>query len=212
MANKESAEILKRYQPVADMIAATFGRNCEVVIHDFTDTHSSLVYIAGSVTERALGAPTTEVILKELRQHGDAVPDLLGLTSRTRDGKFVKTSSSFIRNESGKVIGLIGINFDITAFSLVNQIIKDFSTTPDLDQLDSPMEESYAKNIDEVFDQLINSSLKEIGIPISKMSREGKIQFVRSLEEKGTFLIQGSIEKIANALNVSKQTIYNYLE
>ncbi|BAQ09797.1 hypothetical protein OXB_1326 [Bacillus sp. OxB-1] len=212
MAKEENAEILKRYQPVADMIAATFGRNCEVVIHDLSDIHSSLVYIAGSVTERALGAPTTEVILKELRQHGDAVPDMLGQTSRTRDGKFVKTSSSFIRNESGNVIGFIGINFDITAFSMVNQIIKDFSATPDLDQLDSPMEESYAKNIDEVFDQLITSSLKEIGIPISKMSREDKIQFVRSLEEKGTFLIQGSIEKIANALKVSKQTIYNYLE
>lgn len=212
MAHDGNTVILNRYRPVADMICATFGSNCEVVIHDLKDVQSSLIYIKGSVTERALGAPTTEVILKEIRQHGDQVQDMLGLTTRTKDGKFVKTSISFIRDDNGKVIGFLGINFDITAFSMVNQIIKEFSATPDLNHLDTHIEESYAKNIDEVFDQLITSSLTETGIPIPDMSREDKIRFVRSLEEKGAFLIQGSTERIANALSVSKQTIYNYLE
>lgn len=208
----ENQHILDRYKPVADMIFATFGTNCEVVLHDLQNVQSSLIYIKGTVTGRELGAPTTEVILKELRQHGNQVKDKLGYTTRTKEGKLVKTSISFIRNDHGEVIGFLGINFDITAFSMVNQIIKDFSSTTDFDQVDTHSNESYAKNIEEVFDHLITTALTETGVQIQDMSREDKIRFVQNLEEKGTFLIQGSAERIANVLSVSKQTIYNYLE
>jgi predicted transcriptional regulator YheO len=210
--HNENQLILDRYKPIADMIFATFGNNCEVVLHDLQNVQSSLIYIKGTVTGRALGAPTTEVILKELKQYGDQVQDKLGYTTRTKEGKLVKTSISFIRNDHEEVIGFLGINFDITAFSMVNQIIKDFSSTVDFDHVDSDSNESYAKNIEEVFDHLINTALAETGVQIKDMSREDKIRFVRNLEEKGTFLIQGSAERIANVLSVSKQTIYNYLE
>jgi predicted transcriptional regulator YheO len=208
----ENQHILDRYKPVADMIFATFGNNCEVVLHDIHNVQSSLIYIKGTVTGRELGAPTTEVILKELRQHGNQVTDKLGYTTRTKEGKLVKTSISFIRNDHGEVIGYLGINFDITAFLMVNQIINDFSSTMDFNQVDTHTNESYAKNIEEVFDHLINTALAETGVSIKDMSRNDKISFVQNLEEKGTFLIQGSAERIANVLSVSKQTIYNYLE
>lgn len=211
-AHDENKKILDRYKPVADMIFATFGNNCEVVVHDLQNVQSSLIYIKGTVTERELGAPTTEVILKELRQHGNQVQDMLGYTTRMREGKLVKTSISFIRNDNGEVIGFLGINFDITAFSMVNQIIKDFSSTSDANPAEHHLNESYAKNIEEVFEHLISTALIETGIPISDMTRDEKIRFVRNLEEKGTFLIQGSTDRIAKVLGVSKQTIYNYLE
>jgi predicted transcriptional regulator YheO len=211
-ALEKNTEILNRYKPVADMIFATFGSNCEVVVHNLQNVQSSLIYIKGTVTGRELGAPTTEVILKELRQHGNQVKDKLGYTTRTKEDKLVKTSISFIRNDQEEVIGFLGINFDITAFSMVNQIIKDFSSTTDFDQTDHHLNESYAKNIEEVFEHLINTALIETGVPIQEMSREDKIRFVRNLEEKGTFLIQGSTDRIAKVLGVSKQTIYNYLE
>ncbi|MGG3448891.1 helix-turn-helix transcriptional regulator [Domibacillus aminovorans] len=210
--NEENTKILHGYIPVADMIVATFGSNCEVVIHDVRNVQSSLIYIKGAVTGREIGAPTTEVILKELRRYGDNVKDMLGLTARTRDGKFLKTSISFIRNPEGKVIGFLGINFDVTAFAMVNQIISEFSVTHDLDQIDRTMNESYAKNIEEVFENLIENTLIDIHVPIDKMSREDKIYFVNQLDEKGAFLIQGSVDRITEVLGVSKQTIYNYLE
>lgn len=210
--NGEINNILKRYEPIADMIHATFGSNCEVVIHDLRNVQSSLVYIQGNVTGREVGAPTTEVILKQLRQHGNEVKDKLGFTTRTTDGKMVKTSISFIRNDEGEVIGYLGINFDITAFSMVNQVIKEFTTVYDAEDSSNHLDESYAKNIDEVFHHLISSVTLEIGVPIPEMSRNERIRFVQKLEERGAFLIQGSGDRIANVLGVSKQTIYNYLE
>lgn len=209
--NDEDSKILQSYIPIADMIVATFGSNCEVVIHDLRNVQASLIYIKGSITGRELGAPTTEVILKELRCFGDDVKDMLGRTSQTRDGKFLKTSTSFIRNHDGKVIGFLGINFDITAFSMVNQIISEFSVTRDLDMIGQTMNESYAKNIEEIFENLIENTLLDIRVPISDMTREDKVFFVKKLDEKGAFLIHGSVERIAAVLGVSKQTIYNYL-
>ncbi|MCM3639303.1 helix-turn-helix transcriptional regulator [Sporosarcina luteola] len=210
--NGEINNILKRYEPIADMIHATFGSNCEVVIHDLSNVQSSLVYIQGNVTGREVGAPTTEVILKQLRQHGNEVKDKLGFTTRTSDGKMVKTSISFIRNNEGEVIGYLGINFDITAFSMVNQVMKEFITVYDAEESSNHLDESYAKNIDEVFHHLISSVTLEIGVPIPEMSRNERIRFVQKLEERGAFLIQGSGDRIATVLGVSKQTIYNYLE
>ncbi|WLR51742.1 helix-turn-helix transcriptional regulator [Bacillus tianshenii] len=203
---------LARYVPIADMIVATFGSNCEVVIHDLRNLQSSLIYIKGKVTGRQLGAPTTDVILRELRKNGDQAKDMLGFTTRTKDGKFLKTSISFIRNQNGEVIGCLGINFDITAFSMINQIINDFSVTNDINQINHPMPESYAKNVEEVFENLVENMLLEIGVPIAEMKREDKLIFVRRLEESGAFLVQGAIERISEILCVSKQTIYNYLE
>jgi len=47
---------------------------------------------------------------------------------------------------------------------------------------------------------------------ISEMEREDKIAVISHLESKGTFLIRYSIDRVAQALNISKFTIYNYLE
>lgn len=212
MLTDENTKILESYIPIADMIVATFGSKCEVVIHDLRQVQSSLIYIKGAVTGRELGAPTTEVILKELRTYGNQVKDMLGRTSQTRDGRFLKTSTSFIRNKEGKVIGFLGINFDVTAFLMVNQIVSEFSVTQDVDQINRPMDESYAKNIEEIFENLIESTLDDIHIPISDMTRDDKKYAVKQLDEKGAFLIQGSVDRIAKVLGVSKQTIYNYLD
>lgn len=73
-------------------------------------------------------------------------------------------------------------------------------------------DESYAENIEEIFETLIKNTLMEIGVPIEEMGKREKMYFVQRLDEKGSFLIQGSVERIADILGVSKQTIYNYLE
>jgi|SRR5690625_631355 len=211
MPNKKNIEILNRYIPIADMIFENFGRHCEVVVHNFENLNSSIQYIVGNVTGRKTGAPITNVILKYLNKYGDNIKDMLGFTTRTKDGKFLKTSISFIRDDQGTVIGCMGINFDITGFVAVNQFIRDFSETNDLNDI-GPELELHENNIEDTFKTIVQMTLNSIGTPPKEMRREEKMLFVKRLEGKGVFLIQGSVDRISNILGVSKQTIYNYLE
>ena len=44
------------------------------------------------------------------------------------------------------------------------------------------------------------------------MTKEDKIQVVRYLNDAGEFLITKSGDKVANLLNISKFTLYSYMD
>ena len=44
------------------------------------------------------------------------------------------------------------------------------------------------------------------------MSREEKMEVVKRLEERGTFLVKRSAEQVAEALDLSRYTIFSYLK
>jgi hypothetical protein len=58
---------------------------------------------------------------------------------------------------------------------------------------------------------LIAQVERELGGPLAVLSREDKQRAVRLLEERGAFQIRKSIEDVADALGVSRITVYNYL-
>jgi hypothetical protein len=51
----------------------------------------------------------------------------------------------------------------------------------------------------------------ELDVSLADMSREQKQLAVRMLEERGAFALRRSVESVADAMNVSRFTIYNYL-
>jgi predicted transcriptional regulator YheO len=46
---------------------------------------------------------------------------------------------------------------------------------------------------------------------LTELSREKKQAAIRILDERGAFLLRKSIEDVADAMGVSRITIYNYL-
>jgi hypothetical protein len=59
--------------------------------------------------------------------------------------------------------------------------------------------------------RLIDGVEREVGGPLGSLSREGKQRAVRLLEERGAFMLRRSVEDVADALSVSRITVYNYL-
>ena len=59
--------------------------------------------------------------------------------------------------------------------------------------------------------QLITAVELEMGGPLAEMSREQKQQAVARLNERGAFRYRKAVEDIADALGVSRFTVYNYL-
>lgn len=60
-------------------------------------------------------------------------------------------------------------------------------------------------------DRLIESVESEIGGSLAEMSREDKQRAVRLLDERGAFTLRRAVEDLADAMGVSRITVYNYL-
>lgn len=55
---------LKRFIPLVKIIVQIFGKNCEAVLHDFSNPQHSIVEIEnGQVTGRKIGDPITDFAL-----------------------------------------------------------------------------------------------------------------------------------------------------
>ena len=52
---------------------------------------------------------------------------------------------------------------------------------------------------------------RELGAALGDLSREDKQRAVRLLEERGAFTLRRAVEDVADALAVSRITVYNYL-
>jgi hypothetical protein len=66
-------------------------------------------------------------------------------------------------------------------------------------------------DLQDALGRLIRSVEQQLGGPLSSLSREDKQRAVRMLEERGAFQIRKSIEDTADAMGVSRITVYNYL-
>ncbi len=60
-------------------------------------------------------------------------------------------------------------------------------------------------------DRMIAAVESQLGARLADLSREDKQRAVRMLEERGAFQLRRSVEEVADALGVSRFTVYNYL-
>lgn len=193
---------------VAKALAGQFGENCEVVIHDLRDKdieHSIVSIENGHVSGRSVGDGPSRIVLESLRyeEHEDRVSYL----TRTTDGKVLRSTTVYIHDEDGKVIGLMGINFDISKLISAENILRSFT------QFDEGSEpESISRNVADLLDELLMQSEKLIGKPPALMSKEEKVRAIRYLNDNGAFLVTKSGPKVCEFYGISTYTLYSYLD
>lgn len=203
---------LEEYIHIAKGIAATVGKNCEVVIHDIHSPEESIVFMVGNITNRSLKAPITNLVLEAIRNNGDESEDLICYQTKTKDGKILKSSTMFIRDKQKKIVGCMCINIDMTEFYLFQKLIDKYIDFPEKLDEGVTKDECFAENVNEVIENIIKQVIDSSPVHVSLMQKEDKIEVVKELDKKGVFLVKGSIDQVANHLGVSRYTIYNYLE
>ena len=72
-------------------------------------------------------------------------------------------------------------------------------------------EAAEAADLSDGLARLIADVERELGAPLAGLPRAGKQQAVRLLEERGAFEMRRSAETVAEALGVTRFTVYNYL-
>lgn len=198
---------------IADVIAAQFGENTEVVVHDFTgDLEHTIVHIRnGHVTGREVGGCPTKMFLKyaNVSNHGKTK---LRYISHTPDGKTIRSSTANFFDGEGKLIAGLCINQDISDLIALEKAVKSMSDAKCFETSALSEDESYPTSIHGLLDGIIAEGLAMIGTPPDKMNKEAKIKFLTFLDERGIFLIQKSGQRVCELLGISKFTLYNYLD
>lgn len=206
---------MERLVTIAHGISRQFGRDCEVCIHDLAikDLEHTIVFIInGHVTGRKAGDGASKVVLETLEalERGESITDHLGYRTHTADGKILKSSTIFLKDEDGRYRYIMGINYDITSFVNAAGAIDVLTTVEDEGESDRDGE--IPLNVNELLDSLINQSVKLIGKPPALMNKEEKIRAIRFLKNAGAFLITKSGDKVSNFYDISKFTLYSYID
>lgn len=217
-AGEAMEQILHFLKQLAHGLAAQFGNSCEVVIHDLTkkDLDKSIVYIEnGHVSNRHTGDGPSGIVLETLRSDPGKLKDKLAYLTRTDDGRILKSSTLYIRNEEGKIVYIFSMNYDITTLLAAENSIRGLVQTepedsPGEDASDSPQRITH--NVTELLDLLIEQAIARVGKPVAMMNKDDKVAVVQYLNNAGAFLITKSGDKVSSLLGISKFTLYSYMD
>lgn len=205
------ASTLQFYLQMAQAIAKQFGPNCEVVVHDLesNDLENSIVAIEnGHVSGRRVGDGPSHVVLEALRGDRTQLRDHLAYLTRTKDGKILKSSTIYIRDDDGAAIGIFAINYDITLMLAMENALKSFTAA----EAPEKEPEHISRNVADLLDELIEQSVALVGKPVALMNKEDKVKAIQFLNDTGAFLITKSGDKVCKFFGISKYTLYSYID
>ena len=210
-----SNKYITPFIPLVEALAETFGKNCEVVLHDFSKPHQSIVKIAnGHVTGRRVGDPATDLILSFLGKKGRKNESLVGYCTKTKRGDELKSTTVFVKNGKDKIVGALCININVTPYLSTKNLLEDLCLIPNrgFPEAEEQIDEKFEASVKNLIDDLLEKSIKGIGKPVVHMRKEDKLTILRDLKERGLFLIKGSAQRVSRELSVSLPTVYKYLE
>ena len=206
-------EILESYLPLVDFIAAVFGKNCEVVLHDLRKLDHSIIAIKNNhITGRTLNDTITDfaldIIHTEKHKEKNYICNYVGKTGNGK--KNVRASTYFIKDEEQNLIGMLCTNIDITALSNARKNIDDLIMINE--SAEAEEKENFSLDINDHVDSIISNTLSKFESEPMRMTMDEKKQVVKKLEEKGIFRLKGVVAEVADGLEVSDQTVYRYLK
>ena len=200
---------------LAHGLAIQFGSSCEIAIHDLKtkDLERSIVYIEnGHVSNRQTGDGPSGIVLETLQSDPSTIHDKLSYLTKTEDGRILKSSTFYIRDDDGSISYIFSLNYDITAFTAASTAIQSLIATKDkLPDLTGDSPRQITHNVNELLDLLIEQAVAKVGKPVALMNKDDKVAVVQYLDHAGAFLITKSGDKVSSYLGISKFTLYSYM-
>lgn len=203
---------INELQPILELLiqglGKHFGESVEFVVHDYhKDFSKTIVAISnGNVTKREVGDSGTSIGLK-IMEGEQAEDGKFGYISQTKDGRYLKSSTIYIKDDKDKMLGSVCVNCDITDAMIAKKFLEGYVGAGG----EKEVEATVYNNVDDLLISLINDSINFVGIPVAMMNREQKIEGIRYLNSRGAFKIKNASNIVSKYYDVSRYTIYNYI-
>lgn len=193
---------LNLYKPIAEAIGLLLSPHAEIVIHDFKT--GCVGYIFNNLSKRKIG---DESLLDEM-EHLSTSPDIfLPYFKINWDGRKMKAVSIVLKNKAEKPVGLLCINLDISKWEQMHQFILDFIGSK-IEKPDFLFKDDWREKIN----IYVSTYLKQNGLCLKSLDRVEKKKLLLELVREGAFETKNAASYVADVLQISRATVYNYLK
>jgi len=192
---------LSAYVPICDAIALLLQPQAEVVLHDLAT--ETVAHIANPFSHREVGEPS---LLHEIDFRPDVA--LIGPYEKVNfDGRRLKSVSAVL-HESGRAVGVICINLDVTHLqSAIEMLTALTRVPPGAGQPAVLFQEDWHERIN----QYVHAWTARNGVVIADLERAQKQQLVSELAADGAFGGKHAAAYVSRVLQMSRASVYNYL-
>lgn len=228
-------KMFRQYSVLVDFLGQTLGPDYEITLHDLDPNNSTIVAIAnGRVSGRTVGSPLTNMAQQMLAQKQYEDSDyLLNYNSQLASGKTIRSSTMFLKDDSGKPVALLCINFDDTRFHAISDnLIKlihpvDFAeqhffpaqaaaveppSQPEPRRpVTHPQAETTHNDVASLMKALFDEVASTVTIPLDRLTQEERTQFIAQLNDRGMFRFKGAVQYATERLACSQASVYRYL-
>ena len=205
MDDSRKTAIITMLAQVGEAFCRTIGPQGEVVIHDLADLEHSIVWIMGAVTGRKIGGCMSSKGLSLVRSADRQ--DIYNYTTRTRDGKMVRSSLVFIKDKRRRPIVGLELNFDTSPFVAFRHVLNKLA---DPDEA-YDFQDAFIDDAPQMLETMFQKAMRLIGKPVTAMNKADRLRVVEILDEVGAFQLRKATPTVANYLGVTRFTIHNYL-
>jgi predicted transcriptional regulator YheO len=208
---QDAEQVLATLATLVEPLSRTLPDDCEVVLHDLRRLPNSIVAIAGDMTGRSVGGPATDLLLRKAA--AGTIATTVGYETRLPDGRSLRSTTIVVRDAEGTAVAALCINCDVMIWRAVKAIAESMlpeesSTEQHTEQ---PPEERFFRDIDGLAQHVLAEAINACGAPVDLMQKRHKIAVVNDLKDRGFFMLKESVGMAAQALQVTRFTVYNYL-
>lgn len=203
---------LEKYIPIIKFIGDFLGEEAEVILYNAIE--GKVEFIHNSLNpEIQINSPIQDIEKQLIEQKVYETEDsIMNYRAFSADRKKLRSASHFIKDKENKLIGVITINYKVDELielrSILNRLI---SGSDQLQKKTVDYYESFDLSFKDMMYHTIQDVLSKYKVPPERLSQEEKIDLIRTLDEKGIFLLKGSVAELAKILNSSEASVYRYI-
>lgn len=204
---KQDQIILNSYHSVLNGLADFLGEGFEFVLHSLENYDESILQIVnGFHTGRKLKGPITDIALEVFRKlKNEKLNSYISYDTKNKKGLPIRSSTIIIHGEDHRPIALLCINFYMD--TPISKMFPYFETA----QTKSETANQIIHNIDDVIMQSFYNARRKVLANDTVLASLKTKEIIHILYDQGIFHIKDSVGKIAELLEISKNTVYMHL-
>lgn len=195
---------LTHYKPIAEAISMLLYPHAEIVLHDLRTKR--IWGIFNNFSKRKIG---DESLLHDVESLS-VLPDVFPVYFKTNwDGRRLKSVTATLKNDKGSPIGLLCINLDVSQWEQMSHFLLQWcqgienGTKPKI---------LFKDDWRERINTYVSDYLKKKNTSLKDLDKEKKRSLVNALHREGAFSAKNAANYIADVLDISRATLYNYLK